>query len=255
MTDTDAAIVTTRIKARAAELGFALQGVCPAVAPPGLTHFRDWLEAGYAGQMSYLPARQDAYEHPRHVLEGARSLLMLGFPYLTDAPSPPRGRRTGLDLCLGRTRLSRYHPCPLETAGYFRAAAASRKRLSWRGRHRALLEREFAQLAGLGWMAKNTMLINRKWGSWFFLAALLTDQILDYDLPHASDHCGTCTACLDACPTDAFPRPYVLDATRCISYLTIELREPVPLRCAIGSATGSSVATSARTSAPGIVVH
>lgn len=230
--------LTTDLKAEAARLGFALAGVCPAISPPGATaRLREWLAAGYAGEMSYLSDRLPAYDDPNRVLDGARSIVMLGFPYRTAEPAPAQP---------GQGRVSRYAWGDADYHGLIHTRL--KDLLAWLqerepgARSRGvvdsapLMEREFAQLAGLGWVGKNTLLLNRAWGSWFFLAALLTDLELACDEPFAADHCGTCTACLEACPTDAFPQPYVLDATRCISYLTIELRSaiPEPLRAGMG---------------------
>ncbi|MCE9545399.1 MAG: tRNA epoxyqueuosine(34) reductase QueG [Planctomycetia bacterium] len=220
--------LTDQLKAEAMRLGFTLAGVCPAVTPQGLSHLDQWLSAGYAGEMHYLADRRAAYEHPRHVLDGVRSVLMLTLNYRTIEPTAPTA---------GHGRISRY-ACGADYHDVIheRLAALSdwlrlqRPEAMVRGvvDTAPLMEREFAQLAGLGWIGKNTLLLNRTMGSWFFLAALLTDIELHYDAPHETDHCGTCTACLDACPTDAFVAPYVLDSRRCISYLTIELKGPVP---------------------------
>jgi epoxyqueuosine reductase len=220
--------LTESLKAESLRLGFDLAGVCPAVSPEGLSQFHRWLAAGYAGEMHYLPRRREAYEHPRRVLDGVRSLLLLAMNYRTVEPAPTTP---------GHGRVSRYawgvdyhhviHERLERLADFLRGQAP--------GAHvrgvvdtAPLLEREFAVLAGLGWIGKNTLLLNRQVGSWLFLAALLTDAELEYDDPHATDHCGTCRACLDACPTGAFVDAYVLDSRRCISYLTIELREAIP---------------------------
>ena len=179
--------------------------------------------------MSYLPDRAEAYADPNRVLEGVRSLMMLAMPYRTKEPAAGAA---------GHGRVSRYAWGPVDYHDVIHARlhqlADLLRALVPESKARGvvdtapLLEREFAQLAGLGWIGKHTLLINKPAGSYFFLAALLTDQELTPDEPFAADHCGTCRACLDACPTGAFPQPYVLDATRCISYLTIELRGPIP---------------------------
>jgi epoxyqueuosine reductase len=222
--------VTNLLKQRAAELGFQLSGVCPAVAPPGAARLDDWLSAGYAGQMQYIADRQTAYSNPQQILVGAQSIVMLGMLYATEEPKVPAktegrvARYAWGNVDYHDLIRDRLH----ELADYFRALvpqSATRGVVDTA----PLLEREFAQLAGLGWVGKNTLLLSKHMGSYFFLAALLTDVVLEYDAPHVSDHCGTCTACLDACPTDAFPQPYVLDATRCISYLTIEMHDAVPI--------------------------
>lgn len=197
----------------------------PSVGFPSLVQ---WIESGYAGQMHYFDSRRDAYRHPDAVLQGVRSLVMLAVPYAA-APNPP--------LPHGHGRIARY---AWSGDDYHDVIHAKLKQLCQRieaawpdSRNRGvvdtapLLEREVAQLAGLGWPGKNTLLLNKQQGSYFFLACLLTDQELPYDQPHHASHCGNCTACLDACPTDAFTQPGVLDARRCISYLTIEHRGPI----------------------------
>jgi epoxyqueuosine reductase len=227
--DMDAKHLTAAWKEEAYRLGFASAGCCPAAEAPGYEKFRQWLEQGYAGQMMYLVERADRYQHPRSVLAEVRSVMMLTLPYRTASPRPAEP---------GAGLVSRYawgsgdyheviHQRLRQLAGWLTGQVPG-ARVRGVVDTAPLMERDFAQLAGLGWIGKNTLLLNRKLGSWFFLAALLTDQLLAYDEPFVSDHCGSCTACLDACPTKAFPQPYVLDATRCISYLTIELRDSVP---------------------------
>lgn len=236
--DMSPAELSSKIKLLAQELGFQHCGISPAVTPPGESKLDEWLAAGYAGQMHYLADRRAAYDHPQHVLDGSRSVVMLAMHYKTDDPAPVGN---------GAGRVSRYAWGEADYHNIIRdrlhQLADSLRELSPGAQTRGvvdtapLLEREFAQLAGLGWIGKNTLLLSKHAGSYFFLAALLTDQLLEYDEPFVADHCGTCTACLDACPTDAFAQPYVLDASRCISYLTIELQDtiPVELRAGIGN--------------------
>ena len=222
--------LTQSLKTEATRLGFALSGACPAVSPVGFERFTQWLDAGYAGEMRYLEDRRPAYQHPGSVLADVSSLLMLGMHYQTVAPNlggPGTGRIASYawgqadyhDLVHQRLKELKKFVQQIDANIQVRGVVDTAP----------LLEREFAELAGIGWKAKNTLLINKHSGSFFFLAALLLDVELDYDSPVQSDHCGTCTACLDACPTDAFVQPHVLDATRCISYLTIEHQSAIPI--------------------------
>jgi len=230
-----------RVKTRATECGFDLVGIAPAVTPTGYSSFLDWIDAGYAGEMQYIPNRAEAYEHPKHVLESVKSVIMVGFNYFT---VPAESGSTSNDQ-KGLGRIARY---AWGTADYHDVLRSRLKQLASvlhdeipDCKTRAvvdtapLLERDFAQLAGLGWVGKNTLLLNKQHGSWFFLGALLTNVELPADAPHETAHCGTCTRCLDVCPTDAFPEAGVLDARKCISYLTIELRDqPIPTELRTG---------------------
>jgi epoxyqueuosine reductase len=215
-----------RLKHQAQALGFDLAGIASAAPADGFDRLRAWLEQGYAGDMAYMERHAEARRHPASVLPEVRSVVLVAMNY---NPGLREGVAKG-------GRVARY----AQGSDYHDVLRERLNRLlDWlrgerpgcRGRGvvdtAPLLERDFARRAGLGWFGKNTMLLHRRLGSYFFLGALLTDLELRPDEPHVNSHCGTCTACLDACPTAAFPAPGVLDARRCVSYLTIELKGAV----------------------------
>ncbi len=221
--------LTNQLKSQAQRLGFQLVGVAPAVATPSYQRLVQWIECGYHGPLRYLPARLDAYRHPKHLLPGVRSIVMLGMSYRTVEPVPPGP---------GHGSVARY----AWGIDYHRVIRSRLRRLA--AFHRQTLpnvavrgvvdtaplaEKVFGWLAGLGRIGLNTTLINDQYGSWFFLAALLSAAELVYDLPQQGDPCGQCRACIDACPTGALKQPGVLDARRCLSCLTIEHRGPIPI--------------------------
>lgn len=221
------------IKRQARRCGFDLVGIANPDAVDHTTFYRHWLARGYHAAMGYL-ARPDAVAKradPRRIMPETRSILVVGMNYYPGG-FPPTG---GL-----RGRVSRYawgvdyHGVMLDRLRHLAGWIDARKRSPLT--HRAyvdtgpLLERGLARKAGLGWIGKNTNLIHPRRGSYFFLGELLLDLPLETDAPSASEHCGRCTACLDACPTGALVAPYTLDARRCLSYLTIEHREALPLR-------------------------
>jgi epoxyqueuosine reductase len=220
-----------RAKEQAQALGFNLVGVTPAVPSPHLQAYFEWLEAGLHGGMDYL-ARPDRTARRRDlnvVLPGARSLLIVGLDYHTlQLPAallndPARGRIAAYAWGQDYHRLML--PRLKTLAAWLKAASGGEVNSKAYVDTGALLERSHAQQAGLGFTGKNTLLINRRRGSDFFLGEIITTLAFDtYDQPEAPSLCGTCTRCLSACPTAAFPQPYVLDARRCISYLTIEQR-------------------------------
>lgn len=216
--------VSRWLKDEAMRAGFDLSGV--AAAQPGLGYERltEWLSAGKHGEMNYMASRAEARRDPNHVLEGVRSLLVVACGYRTREPAPPRdGQGRVARYAWGRD----YHDVVfdrLKEVGRRLEQKVEGVRFRPAVDSAPVMERDYARLAGLGWFGKNTLLINPKIGSWFFLGALLTDLDLEPDAPFESDHCGTCVRCLEACPTQAFDGPRQLDPRRCISYLTIEHR-------------------------------
>jgi epoxyqueuosine reductase len=231
------------IKALAVECGFELAGIASAEPLPEAEYYREWVQSGYAGEMGYLKDRRAAVRNdPRNLLPSARTVICVGKLYNSPQPESNESAeagwisryawgkdyhdilRSGLEQLVSKLRLSLAEPFEwkicVDTA--------------------PLLERAYARRAGLGWIGKNTSLINEEKGSWFFLGELLVSFAVEPDQP-PPDRCGTCTRCIDACPTAAIVPTqraegpeYAIDSRLCIAYFTIELRGPIPEKSRAG---------------------
>jgi epoxyqueuosine reductase len=233
-------VLKAELLGEARRQGFELAGIASATAAETRAAYQDWVGAGHAGEMYYLTRDLERRCDPRAVWPETGSILVVGLNYDTREP----GREERIDPLRGRIARyalgDDYHEVLVAKLDAVLARAREAGGDEIQGRRYVdtgpLLERDLAARAGLGWFGKNTCILNRSQGSYFFLGALLLNVDLPPDGP-TSAHCGTCSRCLDACPTGAFLAPYVLDARRCISYLTIELRGPMPreLRPLVGN--------------------
>ncbi len=218
-----------RARALALSAGFDLAGVADAKAPPELAFFAEWIGRGYAGEMAYLSGQREKRSDLRTAFPWARSVVSVALQY--DTPAPYSTEADAARGWIARYAWGDdYHD--VMKAMLLRLAEALAAELGpMQSRVYAdtgpIVERAYAAAAGIGAWGKNTCLLHPEHGSWFFLGEVVTDLEMEPDAPRP-DMCGTCTACLDACPTGALVAPYVLDATRCISYLTIEVKGAIP---------------------------
>ena len=224
MSTTVALSLEGRIKAQAFGLGFDLVGICTLGPARTGDAFESWLDEGFAGTMDYLTRGREKRRDARLPVPGAKAAIVVAMNYGGREPDGPVARYArGID----------YHDHMLERLRALHRWLEDEIGQPVLGKTYVdtgpLLERDLARRAGLGWFGKNTNLINPSLGSFFFLGTLLVGLELVADTPFAADRCGSCTRCLEACPTDAFAAPRVLDATRCISYLTIEIKGAIPV--------------------------
>jgi epoxyqueuosine reductase len=231
------------IKDKARQLGFILAGVTIPDPPPHYSTFEGWLAQGRHGTMQYLATEKARASRadPKQILPECKSILVLATPYTH--PSPSRrgdGGEVGVRIA-SYARGADYHdvlPTRMkELVHFIEEQVGGPVRNRYYTDTGPILERDLAQRAGLGWIGKNTCIIHPKQGSYFFISEIFLDLELEPDTPFVTDHCGTCTRCITACPTDCILPDRTLDATRCISYLTIELKDdiPVDLREKIGN--------------------
>jgi epoxyqueuosine reductase len=226
--DQNNAKYTKQIKAWANELGFMFCGIAKAgFLEDEAPRLENWLNKGFHGEMQYMENHFDKRLDPRLLIDGAKSVISLGLNYYTDAqqldPDAPVISKYAYgsdyhDVIKGKLKL------------LLQLINQNIGEVSGRGfvDSAPVLDRAWAKKAGLGWIGKNANLISKKTGSFFFLAELIVDLELEYDVEPTADHCGTCTRCIDACPTEAIIGPSIVDGSKCISYLTIELKNEIP---------------------------
>lgn len=221
----------TRLACKARELGFELFGVAAIDDVPELARFDEWLQRGYAGEMSYLHRQRDRRVDPSLIVQDAKSVIACGINYHTENPLSIEAAPPASGWISRYAWGDDYHDVVGQKIQALYEFLCDTAQTPVNGRYYVdtgpVLEKVWAQYAGLGWIGKNTCLLNQKLGSFFFIALIITDLELPPDMP-AVDRCGSCRRCIDACPTGAIVEPYVLDATRCISYLTIEKRGALP---------------------------
>jgi epoxyqueuosine reductase len=234
-----AATPTGRLKAHATALGFDAVGVARLGPLEAVERYEAWLAAGRHGGMHWLaePRHRERRADPARLVKGIRSVLCVA---LCHPPDTDASRDARLGRIARYAAGEDYHRVMKDKLGalekWIRTELFPGSGSLWYSDTGAILERGWAERAGLGWIGKHSGLLSRRIGSWFLLGEVLMDRDLDPDPPAATDHCGTCVRCLDACPTRAIVAPYQVDARRCLSYLTIEHRGPIPreLRPAIG---------------------
>ena len=237
----DLASLAQSIKDWGRELGFQQVGITGVELGEHEAHVQRWLDAGYQGEMDYMAAHGSKRSHPDELVPGTLRVISLRMDYLPGDTRMAKVLGEPEKAYVSRYALGRdYHKLIRKRLQHL---AERIEQAIGPFNYRAfvdsapVLEKAIAEQAGLGWIGKNTLVLNRKAGSYFFLGELFVDAPLPVDPPHGSEHCGRCTACLDICPTAAFVAPYQLDARRCISYLTIEFKGSIPedLRPLIGN--------------------